>query len=330
MKLRFRLFSALVLLGLLVVLAGCSSNAEGNEGSQSTVRIGIQQSLSPLWIAKENGWFEEAFKELGVEVEWVEFQSGPPQFEGIAAGKLDFTDVGNTPVIGGQAADVPFKEIAVTADGMLANAILVNGDSGIKTVEDLKGKKIAVAKGSSAFGFLYQVLKKYNIDPSEVEIIQLQPDEATPAFENGSVDAWSIWEPFISIQTIRNDAEILINGKEMNLSSPSFAVARQGIIDEHPEFVSTFLEVYARAAEWRTDNKEEAIEFFSKARELEPEVVESVLNNTNYFVSPITDEFNAGQQKVADLLFELGAIEKSIDTSKAYDNEFAEKLQKGE
>ncbi len=325
---KLRLFRSFVLLGLLIVLAGCSSNAEGKEDKKEVVRIGIQQSLSPLWIGKENGWFEEAFSEIGVDVEWVEFQSGPPQFEGIAAGKLDFTEVGNTPVIGGQAADVPFKEIAVTADGYLANAILVRDDSGIETVADLKGKKIAVAKGSSAFGFLYQVLEKNNIDPSELEIIQLQPDEATPAFENGSVDAWSIWEPFISIQTIRNNAEILVNGEDVQLSSPSFAVARQGIIDEKPEYVDIFLKVFSRAVEWRTENKEEAVEFFAKARELEPEVVQSVINNTNYFVSPITEDFNAGQQKVADLLYELGAIDKSINTSKAFDNQFAEKLKK--
>ncbi len=327
---KFRLICTLILLGLLFLLSGCSSNAEGKAGKKDVVRIGIQQSLSPLWIAKEKGWYEEEFNKLGVEVEWIEFQSGPPQFEGLAAGKLDLTEVGNTPVIGGQAADVPFKEIAVTADGYLANAILVGADSGIKTIEDLKGKKIAVAKGSSAFGFLYQVLEKNNIDPSEIEIIQLQPDEATPAFENGTVDAWSIWEPFISIQTIRNNAEILVNGKDVNLSSPSFAVARQGIIDEKPEYAETFLEVFARAAEWRTENKDEAIDFFSKIRELEPEVVQGVFNNTNYFVSPITEDFNAGQQKIADLLFDLGAIEKSIDTSKAFDNQFTENLKKEE
>ena len=325
---KLRLIGKLFLLALLFLLAGCSSNAEGKEGKRDVVRIGIQQSLSPLWIAREKGWFEEAFSKLGVDVEWIEFQSGPPQFEGIAAGKLDLTEVGNTPVIGGQAAGVPFKEIAVTADGYLANAILVGSDSGIKTVEDLKGKKVAVAKGSSAFGFLYQVLEKNNIDPSELEIIQLQPDEATPAFENGSVDAWSIWEPFISIQTVRNNAEILVNGEDVQLSSPSFAVARQGIIDKNPDYIDTFLEVFSRAADWRTENKEEAVEFFAKARNLEPEVVQSVINNTNYFVSPVTEDFNAGQQKIADLLFDLGAIDKSIDTSKAFDNQFAEKLQK--
>ena len=322
MKLRLWL-----LIGLLLVAAGCS-NSSAKE--QDTVRIGIQQSLSPLWIAKENGWFEEAFKEVGVDVEWVEFQSGPPQFEGIAANKLDFTEVGNTPVIGGQAADVAFKEIAATADGYKANAILVNKGSDIQSVDDLKGKKVAVAKGSSAFGFLYQALEQSGVDPEEVEIIQLQPDEARPAFENGSVDAWSIWEPFISIQLIENEAEVLVNAGDIGRSSLSFAIARTGIIEDHPELVDVFLQVFSKAAEWRMENKEEAVQLFSELRDLDPEVVDSVLTNTNTFAKPITKEFIDSQQDVADLLYELKAIEKKIDTSKVVDNSFVEKISVGE
>ena len=322
MKLRLWL-----LIGLLLVAAGCSNSAAKE---QDTVRIGIQQSLSPLWIAKENGWFEEAFKEVGVDVEWVEFQSGPPQFEGIAANKLDFTEVGNTPVIGGQAAGVAFKEIAATADGYKANAILVNKGSDIQSVDDLKGKKIAVAKGSSAFGFLYQALEQSGVNPEEVEIIQLQPDEARPAFENGSVDAWSIWEPFISIQLIENEAEVLVNAEDIGRSSLSFAIARTGIIEDNPELVDIFIEVFSKAAEWRMENKEEAVQLFSELRDLDPEVVDSVLTNTNTFAKPITKEFIASQQDVADLLYELKAIEKEIDTSKVVDNSFVEKISVGE
>lgn len=221
-------------------------------------------------------------------------------------------------------------EIAVTADGYKANALLVNKDSGIKSVKDLKGKKIAVAKGSSAFGFLYLALEQEGIDPNEVEIIQLQPDEARPAFENGSVDVWSIWEPFISIQMIQNNAEILINGEDLGRSSASFAIARTGIIENNPKLVDIFLEVFARAAEWRMENKEEAITFFAELRGLDSEVVDSVLTNTNTFALPITEDFIAAQQTIADLLFELDAIDKEINTAEVVDNQFVEKLLVGE
>lgn len=90
-------------LGILLVLAGCGQVANGSEDKPKEIRIGLQQSLSPLLLAKEKGWFEQSFEKEGVKVKWVEFQSGPPQFEGLAANQLDFSQVGNSPVIAGQA-----------------------------------------------------------------------------------------------------------------------------------------------------------------------------------------------------------------------------------
>ncbi|MCY7851101.1 ABC transporter substrate-binding protein, partial [Bacillus haynesii] len=85
--------------------AGCGSNGASSDNKQlKEIRIGVQQSLSPLLLAKEKGWFEKEFAKEGIQVKWTEFQSGPPQFEGLAAGKLDFSQVGNSPVIAGQAA----------------------------------------------------------------------------------------------------------------------------------------------------------------------------------------------------------------------------------
>lgn len=313
----------------VLLLAACSGQTSGEEKELKEINIGIQQSLSPLWIAKEKGWFEEAFQEQGVEVKWTEFQSGPPQFEGLAAGKLDFSQVGNSPVIGGQAADVPFKEIALSQDGLKANAILVKENSDIQSAQDLKGKKVAVAKGSSGFDFLHKALKEAGVPPEEVEIIQLQPDEAMPAFENGSVDAWSIWEPFISLQTIGNDARILANGETIESYSPGFTLARSGFVDEHPEEVELFLEVYNKTVEWQKANKEEAISIYANIKELDETVVESVLNNTEALNEPITEEIIQAQQETADFQYELGVIDKEIDVSEVVDNQFIERVKEG-
>ncbi len=318
----------LIILGsMLLLLVGCSGEAASGK---KEIRLGIQQSLSPLWIAKEKGWFEEAFEKEGVVVKWTEFQSGPPQFEGLAAGKLDITQVGNTPVIAGQAADVQFKEIAMAADGLKGNGLLVHKDSGIEKMEDLKGKKIAVAKGSSAFGLLYKVLKEANLTPDDVEIIQLQPDEGLPAFENKSVDVWAIWEPFVSLQTIQNDARILANGETINALSPSLTLARTGLIDENPEYVELFLEVYEKTVKWQHENEAEAVEIYAELRKLDQNVVRSVLDNTTALNEPITEEIIQAQQETADLLYELKAIEKKIDTTEVVDNQFIEKIKKGE
>lgn len=311
-----------------LLLAACSAKTSGEEQELKEINIGIQQSLSPLWIAREKGWFEEAFEKEGIKVKWTEFQSGPPQFEGLAAGKLDFSQVGNSPVIGGQAADVPFKEIALSQDGLKANAILVKKGSSIQSIKDLKGKKVAVAKGSSGFDFLHKALKEAGVSPDDVEIIQLQPDEAMPAFENGAVDAWSIWEPFVSLQTIQNDAEILANGETLHLYSPGFTLARSGFAEEHPEEVERFLDVYNKTVDWQKANKEEAISIYSKIKELDKDVVENVLANTEPLNEPIKEEIIKAQQETADFQYDLGVIDKEIDVSEVVDNQFIEKVKK--
>lgn len=140
-------------LGILLVLAGCGQAANGSEDKSKEIRIGIQQSLSPLLLAKEKGWFEQSFEKEGVKVKWVEFQSGPPQFEGLAANQLDFSQVGNSPVIAGQAAGIDFKEIGLSQDGLKANGILVNKNSEIQKVEDLKGKKSPLPKEAVVLTF---------------------------------------------------------------------------------------------------------------------------------------------------------------------------------
>ncbi|MEB9007738.1 NrtA/SsuA/CpmA family ABC transporter substrate-binding protein, partial [Bacillus cereus] len=224
-------------LAISVCLLGCEKSTASSKKEDVTIQIGIQQGLSPLLLAKKKGWFEEEFKKEGVKVKWTEFQSGPPYFEAIASNRLDFGEVGNSPVISAQAAGIGFTEIANTSYARKGTGILVQKDSKIASVKDLKGKKIAVAKGSSAFNLLYRALDKEGIDAKDVNVIQLQPDEAQPAFESGSVDAWAIWDPFISLHTLNKGAKVIADGETLNVSSPEFLITRTKFAKEHPELV---------------------------------------------------------------------------------------------
>ncbi|TDU16748.1 aliphatic sulfonate ABC transporter substrate-binding protein [Bacillus sp. BK450] len=319
-----------IFLSLLLVLAGCDQAADGSENKVKEIRIGIQQSLSPLLLAKEKGWFEQSFEKEGVKVKWVEFQSGPPQFEGLAANQLDFSQVGNSPVIAGQAAGIDFKEIGLSQDGLKANGILVNKNSEIKKVEDLKGKKIAVAKGSSGFDFLYKVLDQAGLSAKDVQIIQLQPDEAISAFENGSVDAWSIWEPFLSLETIKKGAKLLVNGEATDLYSPGFTLVRTQFADQHPELVVKFLKVYDHAVKWQKAHPEGAVTLYARLKNLDKKVVTQVLNNTEPLNKPISKKIINAQQHTADFQYQTKAIQRKIDVNQVVDNSFIEKMLKEE
>ncbi|MED4813021.1 aliphatic sulfonate ABC transporter substrate-binding protein [Bacillus atrophaeus] len=326
MKKAFILLSAVIFL-----LAGCGSDGASGKKELKEINIGIQQSLSPLLIAKEKGWFEEAFEKEGIKVKWTEFQSGPPQFEGLAADKLDFSQVGNSPVISGQAAGISFKEIGLSQDGLKANGILVKKDSGIHNLKDLKGKKIAVAKGSSGFDFLYKALDQEGLSAGDVNIIQLQPDEATSAFENGAVDAWSIWEPYLSIQTLKHEAKIIANGESTDLYSPGFTLVRTKFADEYPDEVVRFLKVYDKAVAWQKKHREEAADLYADIKNLDKEVVKNVLNNTEPLNEVINNDIIKAQQETADFQYRTKAINKKIDVKEVVDNSFIKKaLKEGE
>ncbi|MCY9108713.1 aliphatic sulfonate ABC transporter substrate-binding protein [Bacillus atrophaeus] len=326
MKKAFILLSAVIFL-----LAGCGSDGASGKKELKEINIGIQQSLSPLLIAKEKGWFEEAFEKEGIKVKWTEFQSGPPQFEGLAADKLDFSQVGNSPVISGQAAGISFKEIGLSQDGLKANGILVKKDSGIHNLKDLKGKKIAVAKGSSGFDFLYKALDQEGLSADDVNIIQLQPDEATSAFENGAVDAWSIWEPYLSIETLKHEAKITANGESTDLYSPGFTLVRTKFADEYPDEVVRFLKVYDKAVAWQKKHREEAADLYADIKNLDKEVVKNVLNNTEPLNEVINNDIIKAQQETADFQYRTKAINKKIDVKEVVDNSFIKKaLKEGE
>lgn len=211
---------------------------------KAVVNIGVQGKTGIFPYAREKGYFEKAFAEVGAEVKWHEFASGPPHFEALAAGRLDFGGTGGTPVISGQTGGVDFKAIAVTSDGKTGNFIVVPKGSPIKKLNDLKGKKIAVAKGSSAYNFLYMALDKAGLKGDDIKEIQLQPDEARPALDSGAIDAWSIWEPYATTAVFQTGATILVSGADLGINAPSFLIARTKFTEEHSDLTVLFLKTY--------------------------------------------------------------------------------------
>ncbi|AIQ60102.1 aliphatic sulfonate ABC transporter substrate-binding protein [Paenibacillus borealis] len=293
-----------------------------------TLTIGIQPGPGSYALARSKGWFEEEFDKVGVKVEWAEFQSGPPMTEAIAAGRLDFAGLGNLPVVTAQAADIGFTEIANIIDGKNNVAIIVPKDSPITTIEQLKGKKVAVAKGSNAFNFLYRGLDKAGLKPSDLEIIQLQPNEAQPAFETGGVDAWATWDPYITTNLLTGKAQVLTDGEALGVLSPSFLIARTKLAEEHPELITTFLKVYEQARVWEEQHLEDAIKTYVEQFSVDAGIIQALRDRVTPINVPISDEVIAQQQETADFQLEQKTIRKQIDVSKVVDNQFIEQALK--
>ncbi|WP_423798294.1 aliphatic sulfonate ABC transporter substrate-binding protein [Neobacillus sp. SAB-20_R2A] len=318
---------------VLFLLSGCAE-ASSSEASLKAakkdivVNIGVQGKTGILPYARDHKYFEKAFEKVGVKVTWNEFASGPPHFEALASGRLDFGSVGGTPVIAGQSGNIDFKAIAVTADGRKGNSILVPKGSSIKELKDLKNKKIAVAKGSSAYNFLYMALDRAGLTDKDIELIQLQPDEARPALDNGSIDAWSVWEPYVTTAVFQTGAKVLASGEDLNINAPSFLIARTKFTEEHPDLTVLFLKTYEEVRRHYVENLDEVAKEIAQSQKVDVKIIETVLKKSDPILSPATAEFSKAHQKQADFLYSVGGINKKLDTSKVIENKFVEQALK--
>lgn len=338
-----RWLTAAVLI-LAVFISGCAASGNGkadnekpgntqtgNAGGDNakkydglTITIGYQGSGGLMGKAIEEKWFDDEFGKLGVKVEYAEFQSGPPMTEAIASNRLDFAGLGNMPIIAAQAADIKFKVISQVLSGKNNVAIIVPKNSTIASVKDLKGKKVAVAKGSNAYNFLYRGLEQAGLKSTDLEIIQLQPDEAQPAFESGKVDAWATWDPNITLNTLQDKAKVLADGEQLGVLSPSFNIVRKKIADDYPELVTLYLKVWNKTLAWESDNYDEAVERYAKERNVPAPLIRAISDRSKAINIPVSDEIIAEQQKTADFQYEIKTIRKKIDVTEVFDNSFIE------
>ncbi|MGN7457985.1 aliphatic sulfonate ABC transporter substrate-binding protein [Paenibacillus pasadenensis] len=332
--------AAMLLLGALALSAcgggGADEGAEkpsaGAAGAASaeglTVKIGVQGKGGLFGKAQEEKWFEDAFGKLGAKVEWIEFQSGPPMVEAMASSHLDFAGMGNMPPISAQAAGVKFKIVSQVLEGRNNVALIVPQDSPIQSVADLKGKKVAVTKGSNAYNFLYRLLDAEGLSESDLQVIQLQPDETQPAFEGGKVDAWATWDPYITLNALSGKGRVIADGASSGILSPSFQLVRAELAEQHPELVTLYLKVLQQAIEWEKAHQEEAFQRYADERGIPLALVQGMQERSAFINISVTDEVIAEQQQTADFQFELGTIRKGIDVKEVFDNRFVEEALK--
>jgi len=332
MKMRKQVTILALFLALIVFIIGCAQDETTSKDSQASedvvVKIGVQGSGGLFGKAQEEKLFEKAFAKYGATVEWVEFQSGPPMTEAIASNKLDFAGLGNMPIIAAQAAGIPFTVISQVLEGKKNVGVVVNSASGITSLHDLVGKKVAVGKGTNAYDFLLRGLFKEGIDPEKLEIINLNPDEAQAAFDAKSVDAWAVWEPYLTINTLSGKGTIIADGEKLNLLSPSYQIVRTSFAEKHPDLVVAFLQTYDELLQWELEHEEEAVNRYAKERNLPVALMEETRKRAHGISIPVSEEVIAEHQRTADFQFKIGTIRKEINVSDVFDNQYIEKALK--
>ncbi len=298
---------------LSLSIVGCTVGA--SYGQDKVVRIGFQK-YGKLVLLKSKGTLEGKLKAAGYQVVWTEFPSGPPLLEALNVGAIDFGNTGEAPPIFAQAAGAPIQYVAYEPPAPKGEAILVPKDSKIASVADLKGRKVALNKGSNVHYLLVKALEKGGVKYSEIEPVFLAPADARAAFERGAVDAWVIWDPFQAAAEAATGARTLADGTGI-VSNYQFYFASKKFIAADPKIVDVVLAQLSEVDDWAKGDIRTVAEQLAPAIGLPVPVVEVALKRQSYGIKPITDSVIADQQQVADAFFALGLIPKQIRISDA-------------
>ncbi|WP_425251842.1 sulfonate ABC transporter substrate-binding protein [Janthinobacterium sp. NFX145] len=286
------------------------AQAKGEVQVQVQVRIGYQK-YGTLTLLKGRGTLEKRLAEQGVGVKWTEFPAGPVLLEGLNVGSIDFGTVGEAPPIFAQAAGANLVYVGNEPASPASEAIVVPKGSGLRTLADLKGKKIALNKGSNVHYLLLKALEKAGVAYADIQPVFLPPADARAAFERGSVDAWAIWDPFLAAAEKQLGARVLADGKGL-VANYQFYLASRTYAEKHPEILRIVLDEVAKVDDWGRNNPEEVATILSAQTGLGKDVVALAASRYAYGVKPVSVDVIASQQRVADAFSSLKLIPKPI------------------
>ncbi len=279
---------------------------------RAELRIGYQKSASLFVLQKAQGTLAKRLAAINVGVRWVEFPAGPQLLEGLNVGSVDVGYVGEAPPIFAQAAGANFVYIGHEPAAPEAEAIVVTKDSPIRSVADLKGRKVALNKGSNVHYLLVRALEKAGLKYGDVQPVFLAPADARAAFEKGAVDAWAIWDPFLAAVEKQTGARIVADGRGGVANNFPFFVAERGFASKHADVIQALFDDAVAQGRWLKANLNQAAAIIAPLQGLDPEIVALALRRYQFGVAPLTPAVAAEQQKLADTFHELKLIPKPV------------------
>ena len=266
--------------------------------------------------AEGPGTLEKKAEALGYKVTWTEFPAGPQLLEALNVGAIDFGNAGEAPPIFAQAAGAPFVYVGYEPASPRGEAILVPKDSPIKTLGDLKGKKVALNKGSNVHFLLAKALEKAGVAYAEVQPTYLTPADARAAFERGAVDAWVIWDPFLAAAETATGARTLADGTGI-VSNYQFYLSTRKFAAENLKAVQLVLDELREVDNWVQKRSEGAAALqLSGPTAIPAPVLEVALTRQSYGTAPLGEEAVKSQQAVADKFYALGLLPKPVTVAR--------------
>ena len=299
-----------ILVGVSASLAAAFAGPPISAEPLKELRIGYQK-IGALLIVKAQKALEQRFEPQGVRVRWIEFAFGPPLLEALGAGAIDYGYTGDAPPIFAQAAREDLLYAAAIPARGYGQAIVVPAASSIQGVAGLEGKKVAVAKASSAHNLLVAALESVKLPWTAITPIYLAPPDAAAAFVRGAVDAWSIWDPFFAIAELKQKARALPLDRKVTTQN-SFFLVNGGFAGKHPEVVATINGAVATTTRWADQHRDQVAAILAEASGVDLAAEQRSVDRAEFTFGPLNNDVLAQQQAVADRFQKLGLIPAPI------------------
>ena len=307
----------------LLVIAGVLLGLVTSAGAQVTLRVGDQKGNSRA-VMEAAG----VLKDVPYKIEWKEFAAAAPLLEALGVGAIDSGIVGDAPFTFAAASNVPVKAIAAIRQTREGLAILVPENSSITSFDQLKGKTIATGRGSIGHQLVLAAMDQRGWTADDVKLVFLAPSDAKVAYTQGSVDAWSTWEPYVSQEEVLFKARRILTGEGLT-PGLSFQVATPAAIKEKREALADFVRRLTAARAWSQDHVEAYAEAWGKLMNIPPAVPLNWLTRARIRIAPIDDSVIADEQKTIDLYLRTGLIKQQLSASGVLDRCFADAIARG-
>jgi sulfonate transport system substrate-binding protein len=324
----------LVALTAVSLLAGCVSREASSGAQQAPETVPLSELAGvTLHIGDQKGGTQAlltaagALENLPYAVEFSTFTSGPPQIEAATAGKIDFAITGNTPPIFGAASNAKVKIVSAYDGGGFGDQILVHADSPLQSIGVLRGKSIAVAKGSSAHGHTLVQLDRAGLTPADVKLVFLQPADALSAFTQRRVDVWAVWDPYTAQAETELPVRSIARATGVTNGAGVGVAADAALADpKRNSALSDLLVRYAKAVRWAHDNPDEWATRYGEDVGLDPEVAKLAQGRSLRLPFDLSDQLVASEQEMADLFAESQQIASAPDFSRWVDRRYGDVL----
>jgi sulfonate transport system substrate-binding protein len=297
--------------GITALLLTLALNVLFTPASQAqTVTIGYQKA-NIFALLKSRGGLEQSLEKSGAQVRWVEFPAGPQMLEGLNVGSIDLAATGDAPPVFAQAARADLVYLGHSPASPQTEAIVVPPDSAIKGVADLKGKRVALNKGSDVNWLLLRALEKAGLTIGDITPVWLPPADARAAFQRGAVDAWAIWDPYLAEVETRLQARQITSAEGL-VPHYTFYLASRRFAEGSPQIARQVLAELQALSQWANTHQTEAAHILGASTGLPPAIWQKALARMPFGAAAMTEEIFDQQQTLADSFTRSGLLPVSV------------------